>query len=503
MSKLSTHLILKWFALVVFSIPLTAAAQRPQDFSAKQCSTCPTMTEMPWKFPIGVRGTEVGIDPNCAGSPSNPCPHYNNWTHLSRFITGNGYIQQVGLNFTSFDTEPVNDTFSFGEVGGTMTALSGSLTPGWHDITVSGSLQSTPAVAVFSSDDTISHPGLEVDGARVCCSATETPGIIDIEPHLRYTGFLVSTADAVFYRFPASDETTHTTIALWGYKTDDPDPLHTVDVYVRCNQLPTRVYWDYRGVRHSQQEFIHIPEGDSPPSCEGDWYVAVYSRGGAHTYNLVVANHFESQHRTLRAGFETTIPSEPLLSSVVDALSAASKYYFGATEGTQYFDGVEVYTTGTPCRNTTLCGGTVCDICFHDEIGSSSATLCHPVWAIRMQQPRWNNATVIAHEMGHKFFCVPDEYSYAPESLGCRQCGHTIMSTAQSSEHNFCYAHTTGSLENHTKDAEPGCPPTVHEPAWDIAFGLGLTPWKPSETPDNHNYLDFDFAGKVGGTVVY
>ncbi|MCL2326066.1 MAG: hypothetical protein FWC40_06185 [Proteobacteria bacterium] len=57
----------------------------------------------------------------------------------------------------------------------------------------------------------------------------------------------------------------------------------------------------------------------------------------------------------------------------------------------------------------------------------------------------------------------------------------------RTTQNNFCY------FDNHEKDATPGAPSTGRPPAWTQAGNAGVTPFAPLETPDNYDYMSFDF----------
>ncbi|MBI4703614.1 MAG: hypothetical protein HY744_21090 [Deltaproteobacteria bacterium] len=105
----------------------------------------------------------------------------------------------------------------------------------------------------------------------------------------------------------------------------------------------------------------------------------------------------------------------------------------------------------------------------------------------------------IAHEWGHEYFCAGEEYGDSG-----RLCGHSIMADDYAhGQYNMCYFHTQGSLEDHEKDKTCGAADSGLDSAWDQANNAGVTPWKPSETPDNYSYAMFDFNNQVGTVVIH
>ncbi len=466
----------------------TAEAQ----FDRIQCSFCPNYTQFNWTYGIRADGApdatipvamELPTEPpaNCASTPTNPCPHYINWLDHDRYFVGNGYIKQFGLRFGTFDLEPNYDTFSFGEAGTTLTQLTGSPTLTWYDTTVSQSLQATPGRTFLHVDGTVTYRGLTIDQARVCCQSTLADGDVAMEPAKRYSGVLLGSGDTVYFKVPVSCGAIEQTWNLWGA----PSTASDFDVYVRCNARPTPSAWDFVGLSSNAQE--HVRAGAYNCSCPGTWYVAVHSYSGSGMFHLVTQSHFVAERRTVRAG--TAFSASSLQGALLgNALGEGCKQLFGLTEGAEYIQQIDFYNNAD-CGN---CAGSSCDICLHDEDGPTGVHGLCTTDPIHLYHNAWLEPEDIGHELAHKYFCVDDEYYYDSEGFSIPQCGHSVMAVARGSNNNLCYFDTAFLREDHTRDKPPWAISTTLPHAWKQAQDAFVTPWIPSQTPDNYDYRDHD-----------
>jgi hypothetical protein len=117
----------------------------------------------------------------------------------------------------------------------------------------------------------------------------------------------------------------------------------------------------------------------------------------------------------------------------------------------------------------------------------------------------------INHELSHNMWGLPDEYTDAAGA----SCGHSMMSTNDTTFFSLCTPFT------HRLDPKPGS--VYHDPGDMSAesaapFGDGVSMWEKLEfnqygppvdmprmqqvnSPDNYDYLDFDFNSSTPDTV--
>jgi hypothetical protein len=112
-------------------------------------------------------------------------------------------------------------------------------------------------------------------------------------------------------------------------------------------------------------------------------------------------------------------------------------------------------------------------------------------------QSYFGNPGGMAHEFGHRWFCLGDEYVNGSQW----QCGHSIMANPFGDQHNFCNNNTDFNRIEHPRDAQPGVTPTTLPAAWTQAANAGAITGSLSGTPDNYNYAGFDFNG-LAATVL-
>jgi hypothetical protein len=458
---------------------LVGEAHATFSFSPYQCALCPTMTEVPYTFPLRGAGMEIPTDPNCAPTPADPCPHYINWVHeYSRVVLANTWVKKFGFRVDFFETESGWDYFYYGEELGTLASLTGAPPTGWYDFEVSASFERTPGILIFSSDSIIPDHGITIGKGRVCCVATGLGGANLVTPGLRHTGVLLAANDVIYVKASVS-ATASDSWVLWG----DPAGGNDFDIYVRCNALPTPYVYDYGTPYSGSQEYLHVPLGAC--ASPGTWYAAVASYSGSGYFSLVLQRHYETQHRNIRAGTDFAATA-PQVAGFKTALAGAARQFYGSTEGTNIIQNISFYNSGN-CHD---CAGALCDVCFRNLLGT--AYCCDHGTQVVILQSYFYDPEGISHEWGHRYFWVGDEYG----DTGWR-CGHSNMASPWGTQNNFCYNHDSVG-QDHEKDKTPGAPPTGLSAAWTVAYGNGLTPYIPYWTPDNYDYRDHDMNGKVG-----
>ena len=495
--------------LLLYPSSATAVAFAPIN-CAEKCSSGSYRTISNWTFST----SEMADDPNVSPVGAN----YNNNMFVRRVVAANKYVKGFGFHHSTFDLEDSWDFLDYGQLGPLSYAgqLTGALTQNWHYMSVSGSMQTTPAFIDFTSDSIISHAGFAIDQAKFCCqdnaNGTETTSM---ETGQRYTGVLLGQDDVVYFSFPTESAApaNHGTLALWGDTTSPND----FDLYIRCNAIPTPTQYDQAGWRIGPKEFMHF--SDSSCTYPGIWYVAVHAWRGAGWFNLVKAKHFPSQHRgTIRVGVafnaNNVIPGQ--LEGLRQNIERGIRQTFAATKGTQYVERVEIYnniamiTHGTQflCQQCGTSGGTAsCDICYQNLPQSSCPAGCCTSYCCENEPPTsqviirncdFDSSIILAHELGgHKWFGVWDEYALGG---AVTRCGHSLMASYWRNNRNYCYS------GDRTLDRSPGQPASSEPAVWSKVYfsyyGPRLSPYLPPRTPDNYDYADFDFSGIMGLTVV-
>jgi hypothetical protein len=309
---------------------------------------------------------------------------------------------------------------------------------------------------------------------------------------------LLGTGDTVYLRLPSSnDPGMHTALALQG------QPGTNFDLYVSCNQSPTPTSWYTRGASGSHQELVHLLDSN----CNGSWYIAVNSAAGQGWFNVIPSRHLATSHKTLRAGIG--FPATVELTGIRQNLQDMARRWYGATEGTDWIDLITVHNN-VPCMFTpgNQCAGQYCDICITNFPGNR-ATCEYDPFNARMHivtRVGAQGGDSLAHELGHcqwkwsptPWIDIADEY--VPTGGGqLFTCGHSIMGAVGGDNANFC------SGFDHGRDGDPGAYGGPAFSVWDVVFSHpGTVPWKPTETPDNYNYTDFEFNYPSGyGFVLF
>lgn len=460
------------FAVCMTSVALRMPTADAQTFSPVSCNVCPSYTEVPWTFD----SSELPTDPNCS---AGTCPHYINNINQWRSVIANKWVKEFQFRIDSFDTEPSFDYIDYGEVSGSLTRLTGSPVLGWRGVVSSKSIQERPIDFLFHTDSNVARPGFAMGKARVCCSFTAP--LLDVVPQRalvpleRTTGVLLGNGDTIYGTIPIAPNNGKQSIALWGPSNAD------FDVYVRCNALPTVSVWDYRAYSADSQEVLILPR---PGACTypGTWYVAISSYSGAGQFNIVTSPMFDSGVVSLRVGFNFNA-SATQLTNAATALSKTSRQFYGQTEGQILIKSYDIWNdTGSSCSN---CGGQICDVCFEDEPGTG---WCCSGNQVTVQRNYFSDPEGIAHEFGHRFLGVSDEYE---GSGGVWKCGHSNMAKPWGDQNNFCVE------MDHNKDSTPGSTPSPNSSVWKIAYTSSKLPIGLGDTGDNYDYMNHDFNGMI------
>jgi hypothetical protein len=482
MTNIRTNLVAAGALLAAVCFSTTSSAQL---FAPINCSAS-TWTNVAFTYQVG-GGSGVWELPT---DPANPSNYINN-LYSRRWIIGNQYIADVQIEFDGFSTEAGHDFFSYNRVGYGTISLSGTFsTPSWKTANVPGlSLQDSPLYTIFNSDSVNTSTGFSIAAAKVICGVQDNNVGGGLRENDRNCGILLGQNDTVYTSYHPWNNTNDITVALW----PNAPGVNDIDLYVRCDALPTVTQYDYAGLSYDAQEFVHIPAGQCPYGHT--LYIAVnaFDQSFAASFNLTVQNHDPGYHFAgviARTEFNATAEEMGLWS---DTLQKGARRFFGAAEGTFYMTNVDV-------RNNTGSGEAFQLNNYSDR---ADVDVCYiPLGCdrrIHLFTDDINAPLTVAHEMGHYFGILADEYDDDNGS----HCGHSIMGNYYESpmNNNFCYCgnwnegtnHCDASRGDHSKDGDVG---SSEEPVWSV---LVSAPYVnvPDATPDNYNYENFDFNGLV------
>jgi hypothetical protein len=349
---------------------------------------------------------------------------------------------------------------------------------------------------LFKTDYSVTNTGFSIGRARVCCSSTPNNNTIPIFENDRFQGILLGTNDVVYMRY-YPPENRDVTIALWGTGPD-------VDLYARCGAMPTPTQWDFRGFSGDAQEFIHIIENQ----CTGGIpiYIAAHAYYiiGPQTFNLAVHHHDPGYHILGAVAKTMYNASAQDMDTWRNTLQLGARRFFGMTEGSIYMTTVDVRNnTGDATGIFLYSSSTGLAVVKYDEY------LCDSTTHMNLYLP--GNPTlspkVVAHEMGHMFGCMHDEYHNIGPGNSQSHCGHSMMSNYFQSDmnNNLCFCNSwNGSvcalnMGDHYRDGTIA-PNEIYPPNWNV---IQTAPYVsvPTRTPDNFSYENFDFNRLVADII--
>ncbi len=478
--------------LFVFAIALFGALQtgslQASTFTPYACTSCASgwQTVSAWKYNVS---NSYGIwDQPKTGNCTTNCPNYTNNILDVQYIPANHYVEKMQVNVSSFDLETTYDTLTYGYLGGGSASLSGNSASGWYGYTTNGG----QFYVQLTTDGSITKPGVYLDQARVCCrdTAGSTGSFSDLQ---LYHGLLLATDDTVYLSNTSlAGSGDHIAIALWGDAGDD------IDIYVRCNALPTASSYDHASLSTDETEYIHV----SSSYCSGGTiYVAVNSFAGSGQFRMLASEHQASNHFTLKAGTSFTADSGQR-AAMHGMLEGGARLLWGATAGL-FTVNYDSWNTG----NCSDCGGSACDICMNLNsntcitYGSCGANGNPGTFtSISMNTTNWSSgnvathAFILAHEMGHLLLKLCDEY----DGSGAN-CGHSIMATLSITGLNsFC------SWIDHETDRIPStASATGFDDVWTNLVNWSMTASTIPYSAPQTSYYDFDFNGAVGTVTVH
>lgn len=477
--------------LACLAVPLHAAAQ----FTPLTCTACTSGTQTvsyDWST-----STTVPSDPNCAGTTGDPCPHYIPNYRQSRQIVFNPHVQRFDFNFSFFETEMGYDYFRYGNYGGSLTSLSGNPTLAtFRSITTSSSagFQAVPAVFRFESDVIIGDEGIDVSAARVCCSNTGDTGYSGrwVFPRDIVDGYLLGSWDVVKFRVLNSSATTNLMLVLQNDGSSD------FEIYARCNAQPTATAYSYKTIGTGGGDRV-LPLANGACPASSTWYIAVRSESGAGQFTLRAHDYFPADvhYQSVGIGFNA---SSSQVTGMMNAISQAARELYGATEGAQQVRYLEFFNNaGANCTN---CNGSNCNICFRTCTGTGSCCDATYGW-IALCQDYYTSSGGQMHEMVHRFTngsgpgFLADEYAGGGSTS---LCGHSVLNANPfGDQNNLCFGF------DHEADKTPGAGSTGRSSSHEWFYANGGTPTQylsSHDTPDNYDYINFDFGGWWGYALV-
>lgn len=297
-------------------------------------------------------------------------------------------------------------------------------------------------------------------------------------------------------------------------------------MYARCGALPTASSYDYISYSSKAQEFIDITT-----PCASTWYFAVNSYSGSGVFHLTIG---EGNDLTKCFVFDSqNYYSTAQKTAISDQIVKSASMFYGETLGgllisrlifaNGNLSSTCVPSPGLPARAvdamiTDGCTGTV------TAPNAGQMTLVIPGLTtctstsdagVVSSTSQWSNnyPFVLPHELGHNVFMLPDEYQSNDA------CGHTMMGIPTlTNRASFCtsYAHRKDPATGQPAFVDPANTALSTEPfgnssaGWDrIVYNhygrhINVTPdaagnvrMKPTFTPENYSYTDFDFNSYV------
>lgn len=456
---------------------------------------CPNFTEVDFSYSVSNSEWELATDLQ---------GHYLNRNNHTRQLTANGYVDAFGVRLDFLDLENNFDklTYSSPFFSGTSTGT-GPL--GWIDLDQRDiSFQGSSSSINFSTDFSVTQGGFKFGRARACARDSLLAGsqVRYVLPGVRQMGLLLGTDDVVYMQVPVgstksgeSCSKAHDTFALWGQIGATND----FDMFVRCNALPTPTAFTYSARSSDNQEFIHATSADCP--CGGTWNIAIHSFRGAGQFNFVPSKHYK-HYAKHSVGIMCDLNATDFASRV-DRTREGFKTWYGATEGGWYWDGIDVYDKASFFPNTGStrweCAG-----------GRAHSPICNAATPFYLFSSEANpgGGKTMAHEMGHYYGCVRDEYA---DGKGSRD-QHSMMAS-QWITTDMCYCDNWGNGSpdssqengcqdghgNHDRDADPlwgsPAPASGRSPVWKKWYDESYIPFPVTSTPDAFDYVPFDFNG--------
>jgi hypothetical protein len=473
-------------ALGVCAMLVMVSSTAHAQFAPIACSPSTYVTVPGYTF----NTDEFGADPNCVATTGDPCPHYIPNFHNFRYFLANRYVRDVELRFSQIDTEGPYDTLEYGEWP-TLSSVTGSIpTPTTRVFTVptNDSLQASPTLLEWTSDDGNADEGVTIDQVRVRCSSTGSDNARLTSWNYRTTGLLLGTND-VMYAATFGFSNIAQSIAVWS-----PAAGLDADVYVRCNARPTATTWTYSTQTQVLGDFLVMPAGE----CAGGvWHMAFVSGSGSGAFQFMLSPYYPNHQQNTEVA-HIRVGTQPALGGATFAqigsvVRDAARLLYGISEGGIQIGTISMFNNGD-CDSCEPGGGN-CHICFVNSPGTGYCCdnfptgpdelgLPNPHGRIQIFNSYFNSVRGVAHEMAHGYMFIWDEYTGGGTPL----CGHSITGTLACD--GICQTN------NHGLDRAPGQPPPGGLADSVEFFNNGFTPWQPQTdyNPDMHHFTDFGFS---------
>lgn len=515
----------------VVAVTLHATAFPPSvraaPFERQSCPTCPNATFVKYTYdssdPNEVRPNPyAGVQstwPDAWDYPEGvgPGDHYGSAIRdYSHFIHANGYVEEIKLVFDYFDLVDDQDYlsiwsgFEMGEYSGHQPS-SPPFVHTAHRQTILGQVRGFnkfwvrlrlntlgPYERGFTgggyppqtdAKNYVTDDGFNISLATVCCGALAddlNPGLL--EDTERHQLMLLGAGDFLTFKYDNDLAGTGSIVAIWA---NDIDGFARYDIYARCNAPPTHDVYDYSTVDDPQTFRQALLLRSNKCTIPGTWYITVHQETGdvSGTMNLVVTRHFNTERHHVDVGFDFS-PTSIEKAKATATVPTAARLFYGASEGSQVIKSIRFHDT-TSCND---CAGEVCDVCWSDSpLRSFAEGGCQGRVTIRTGC--WESPGCVAHEWGHAFMCLADEYcdgcyGFAP----LLYCSHGMMGGYYATN-NFCID------DDHQRDTFPVAP------NYPLPPGGGVWPQASSPvvinntTPDPYDYFGHPLGKEVARVV--
>jgi hypothetical protein len=361
-----------------------------------------------------------------------------------RFITSGGF--SLENNFDYLQVTSQSPVFKYtGNIGAGNT----------HDSTAMGTTTAEKSLGLLWHADgsVVGTPAL-LDSAQFICQSTVQPASNTIafgapqQFSPKYAeGLLLGVGDVIYFSViqPAN---VPFSIALQGISGSGD-----IDLYVSTTTAtPDDSNFTFRGFTNTANEFLRIPAAASQRTL----FIGVRSFAGTvGHFDLHIMNQGSTtpiRPKVCTPGFALD-PNSPRTAKLISSLQNTAMRITAATRGNWVFGGFDVFQSPA-CSGHTFCSDcdSSCKICLMSPTEADSCTvgqsfLNGTIRVANINCPAFDtggdvrfNAFVWAHEFGHGFFGMDDEY-YANGGF----CGHSLMS-GPSNSNFFC------TLNQHCRD---------------------------------------------------
>jgi hypothetical protein len=438
-------------------------------------------------------------------------------------VNANAAVREVTFHFASFDTEMANDRLQIGVLPPiNMSGPLGAMNQAVEDDGGRQAPEAWRATFNFVTDSGMPSGGFEIDSATVTkCDAV--PAGFPQQPALelgdgtmgagrRTIGMLLHTGDTLFYSYRSNAR--NAVPANFKLHAALNSQVFGVDfnLYAKCGAYPTASNFDFAGTSQGGQEFLEFDTGPCPTT----WYFAVDSARDGGEFELSIATGSDV---AVCASFTGPALSRAQKDIARDTLTGAVRAVYGSTAGSVLVSRIQVTDDGNCDASILPQAYRFLNAHIHTDCGRSITTnptkgggptftdLCND-W---LTTTGVLAAYIANHELGHQIWGLPDEYT---DTAGAG-CGHSQMAVADDTFFSLCTAFT------HRLDPIAGA---VYRDPGDMSgastgpFGDGVSMWQKLgfnafgppvdfprmqqvDTPDNYNYLDFDFNSSAPGTV--